>query len=221
METVNRHEKSVARTWARATSWEQTYGTSGRHADEIDLHLCVQINRRVQVRVAPIDAGRTCEDEAMRRLLPLFVLTVAVIVTVIIVNDGHSKSTGSTTLPLITTTRLSTPPVVRENFTPLACDTNTTIGLEGCAEHRIAHEDRLINRLRSRVFQSLFDNAARRRFILAENDWFTYRQAACRSESDSNEGGSLAPVDFANCAVRLDQQHITELRAQDASLAIH
>ncbi|HEY5120885.1 MAG TPA: lysozyme inhibitor LprI family protein [Acidimicrobiales bacterium] len=204
-----------------ATSRERTSDPWGRHADEIDSHFSVEIDRCVQVRVAPIDVGRTCEDEAMRRFLPLVVLTVAVVVTVIIVNDVHSKSTGSTTLPLTTTTQLSTPPFVRENFTPLACDGNATIGLEGCAERRIVYEDRLINQLRDRVFQSLFDDAARRRFILAENDWFTYRQAACRSESDSNEGGSLAPVDFANCAVRLDQQHITELGAQDASLVIH
>jgi uncharacterized protein YecT (DUF1311 family) len=203
-----------------ATSRGRTYGPSGRHADEIDSHSSVEVDRRVQVRVAPIESGRTCEDEAMRRFLPLVVLTVAVVVAVIIVNDGHPKSTGSTTLPLTTTTQLSTPPIVRENFTPLACDTNTTIGLEGCAEHRIVYEDRLINQLRDRVFQSLLDNAVRRRFILAENDWFTYRQAACRSESDSNEGGSLAPVDFANCAGRLDQHHIAELRVQDASLVI-
>jgi hypothetical protein len=33
----------------------------------------------------------------------------------------------------------------------------------------------------------------------------------CASESDVNQGGSLVPVDFAQCVVRLDSQHVTEL----------
>ena len=43
--------------------------------------------------------------------------------------------------------------------------------------------------------------------------WFTYRQSHCASESDANEGGSLAPVDFAACPARVDQQHLTDLEA--------
>jgi uncharacterized protein YecT (DUF1311 family) len=107
-------------------------------------------------------------------------------------------------------------PVLKENFTLLSCNKNTTIGMEGCAEHRIVTLDKRINTLRHDVFH-LLDHHAGRDFILAENDWFTYRQALCTSESDVNEGGSLEPVDFAQCLVRLDAQHVSELTALKSS----
>jgi uncharacterized protein YecT (DUF1311 family) len=101
-------------------------------------------------------------------------------------------------------------PVLKEDFTLLACNKKTTIGLEGCAEHRVIALDSRINTLRRDVFH-LLDHQAGRDFIVAENDWFTYRQAMCTSESDVNAGGSLQPVDFARCLVRLDAQHVSEL----------
>jgi uncharacterized protein YecT (DUF1311 family) len=71
--------------------------------------------------------------------------------------------------------------------------------------------------LRREVFRHLYDNAARRRFILAEVDWTAFRRVTCLSEADVNEGGSLVAVDFANCVVRLDQQHVSELSVLDSS----
>jgi uncharacterized protein YecT (DUF1311 family) len=107
-------------------------------------------------------------------------------------------------------------PVLKEKFTLLSCNKNTTIGLEGCAEHRIIALDKRINSLRHHVFL-LLNHQAGRDFILAENDWFTYRQAMCTSESDINAGGSLEPVDFAQCLVRLDAQHVNELTTMKSS----
>jgi uncharacterized protein YecT (DUF1311 family) len=107
-------------------------------------------------------------------------------------------------------------PVLREKFTLLPCNKNTTIGLEGCAEHRIVALDRQVNTLRRTVFHQL-NNAVARDFILAENDWYRYRQAMCTSESDVNAGGSLQPVDFAQCLVRLDAQHVRELTTMKMS----
>ena len=146
----------------------------------------------------------------MRRMIPLVVLAVVVAVTAIVVIEGRSKAVTP-----------ATPPLLHESFTLLACNNRTTIGLEGCAEHQLLVQDHLINQLRGRVVHLLIGNSARRQFFLAESDWYRYRQAACQSESDSNEGGSLAPVDFAICAVRLDQQHVTELRVQQASYVVH
>lgn len=85
--------------------------------------------------------------------------------------------------------------------------------MEGCAEHRILALDASINALRRQVFKKLYDNIARRDFIAAENDWFSYQQATCQSESDVNEGGSIVPLDFGDCVVLLDQQHLGELVA--------
>jgi uncharacterized protein YecT (DUF1311 family) len=121
-------------------------------------------------------------------------------------------------MPVIVRTASSTLvlPVLREKFTLLSCNENTTIGMEGCAEHRIIALDKRINTLRHDVFR-LLDHQAGRDFILAENDWFTYRQAMCASESDVNAGGSLESVDFAQCLVRLDAQHVSELTTMRSS----
>jgi uncharacterized protein YecT (DUF1311 family) len=157
----------------------------------------------------------------MRRMIPLVVLAVVVVVTVIVVIEGRSKTITPAASPSTSTTQPATPPQLHRSFTLLACNNRRTIGLEGCAEHRLLAQDHLINQLRVRVTHLLIGNSARRQFFLAESDWFRYRQAACQSESESNSGGSLAPVDFAICAVRLDQQHVTELRVQEASYVVH
>jgi uncharacterized protein YecT (DUF1311 family) len=107
-------------------------------------------------------------------------------------------------------------PVVRESFTLLACSKDSTIGLEGCAEHHILALDATVNSLRHEIFEHLHDNTARKDFIVAEGDWFTYRQVTCTSESDVNQGGSLVPVDFADCVIQLDRQHITDLTSLKA-----
>jgi uncharacterized protein YecT (DUF1311 family) len=128
-----------------------------------------------------------------------------------------SFASGATT-PIVVRAASSTlvVPVVKEKFTLLPCHKNTTIGIEGCAEHRIISLDHRINALRHDVFR-LLDHQAGRDFILAENDWFSYRQAMCTSESDVNAGGSLEPVDFAQCLVRLDAEHVSELTAMKSS----
>jgi uncharacterized protein YecT (DUF1311 family) len=107
-------------------------------------------------------------------------------------------------------------PVLREDFTLLPCSRNSTLGLEGCAEHHILSLDAEVNSLRGKIFELLYDAAARRHFVVAENDWYRYRQSACISESDVNEGGSLEPVDFALCVARLDQQHVATLKALES-----
>ena len=152
----------------------------------------------------------------MRRRLALVVLVVVVVVGTIIILNGHSTSSHRATA----TTQAPNLPVLHEPFTLLVCDPTTTIGVEGCLEHRLVRDDQRINRLRRDVFASLFSDGARRRFVRAEVLWFNYRQAACSSESDVNEGGSLAPIDFANCAVRLDGQHVTNLSQQATSFRV-
>jgi len=128
-----------------------------------------------------------------------------------------TAASGATT-PAVVRTASSTLvlPVLKEKFTLLPCSKSTTIGLEGCAEHRIIALDKRINTLRHDVFH-LLNRQTGRVFILAENDWFAYRQAMCASESDVNAGGSLEPVDFAQCLVRLDAQHVGELTTVKSS----
>jgi uncharacterized protein YecT (DUF1311 family) len=132
--------------------------------------------------------------------------------------SSYAPSASGASAPTIMRTASSTlvPPVLKENFTLLSCNKNTTIGMEGCAEHRIIALDTRINTLRRDVFHILNQQAGRD-FIVAEDDWFTYRQAMCTSESDVNAGGSLESVDFAQCLVRLDAQHVSELTTMKSS----
>jgi uncharacterized protein YecT (DUF1311 family) len=149
----------------------------------------------------------------MRRLLPTILIAAALLIvrSLLFADHAQPSSSATTSTSLASTTSVLVPPVLKEKFTLLPCSRGTTIGLEGCTEHHVLTLDARVNVLRRQVFQLLHDHSAKHDFILAENDWFAYRQAMCASESDVNQGGSLVPVDFAQCVVRLDSQHVTEL----------
>lgn len=150
----------------------------------------------------------------MRRLILTLFLVLASFGVGVAASWGHFHRTVSTapfvaSLP-VPATQL-TAPILHEQFTLLACNANTTLGMEGCAEHKIVSLDSQINRLSAEIFTRPFDKQAKRRFVTAETDWHTYRQSTCFSDADTYEGGSLAPVAFANCVVRINQQHVSAL----------
>lgn len=146
----------------------------------------------------------------------VFTLVVAVIAAMFAISYFDSATSGVPSSRDAVRSDLAVP-VVRESFTLLPCSTSTTLGLEGCAERKILSLDLKIDALRDEIFGRLYNRAAKHRFIIAESDWFTYRQALCSSESDRNEGGSLVGVDFADCAARLDQRHVAELKLLHSS----
>ena len=123
-------------------------------------------------------------------------------------HTGNAPTISTTTLPSLTV------PILREKFTLLLCNAGTTTGMEGCAEHQTVALDERINHLRGQIFTRLHDGPAKRRFIVAETNWQTYRQSACASVSDVYQGGSQFPVEFAQCEVQLDQQHRADLSEQ-------
>lgn len=123
-------------------------------------------------------------------------------------SSPHS-STTSTSSPSSTSI---TTPVLRENFTLLACSQSNTLGLEGCAEHQIVALDKQINELRRQVFSLLRVVSARRSFVNGELSWTSYRSSFCLSASSVYQGGTLAPVAFATCLVQADQRHLSALR---------
>ena len=138
-----------------------------------------------------------------------FLLAVATSATVLLVTAAGTGATSAHGAAL-------KPPVIRESFTPLPCGgtpTNrTTVQQEGCAEQQILRTDKTINSLNNAIFAKLRDEPARRRFIAAHNAWLAYRRAYCLSLSDVFQGGSQAPVLDAQCAGRLNGQHIKDLR---------
>ena len=113
------------------------------------------------------------------------------------------------------------PPVIHESFTPLPCPAKpvSTLDLEGCAEQRILHADRAIDAVARSIFGRLFDDAARRRFIAAQQAWLAYRRADCTSMSDQYEGGTLAGLVAASCTADRSAQRLKDLRSFDKLLA--
>lgn len=111
------------------------------------------------------------------------------------------------------------PPVITEHFTRLPCHQNTTIGLEGCAEGQLLRADKRLNEQVALVFDLFPTTKQRRQFVKAETSWFSYRGADCQSFSDVVSGGSLAPVDYAECATRDDQARSSDLHSFFKELA--
>ena len=150
----------------------------------------------------------------MRRLILTIFLVLASFGVGVAVTWHHFQRTVSSA-PYVSTVPTKTSrlaaPVLREKFTLLACNVNTTIGMEGCAEHQIVSLDTKINQLRVEIFSHLYNQSAKRNFVIAEDNWRTYRKTTCASNSDVYQGGSLAPVEFARCEVHLNQQHLSNL----------
>ena len=139
----------------------------------------------------------------------------ALVLVLLCVGCGGSSTGSSATTP--SASRPSGPPTVQEDFTALPCDPNTTVGMEGCAEHRILRADAEIDRL----VQLLWDNstaAGQAHLADAQSAWQTYRKTACLSESDSYAGGSLAPVVAGRCELRFTIRRSADLRRQLRSL---
>ena len=115
------------------------------------------------------------------------------------------------------------PPVIKEGFTLLPCPKNpqTTLALEGCAEHRIVKSDAIINAKVKRIYGMLRTNAAKTHFVLGERAWLSYRKANCQSRSDVYEGGTLAGVVFANCVADVNDAHVKDLTAFETALLQH
>ena len=113
------------------------------------------------------------------------------------------------------------PPVIHEHFSLLPCPRHpqSTLDLEGCAEHRIVATDREIDAVARTIFNRLVNDAARRRFIAAQAAWVAFRSADCISESDQYEGGTLAGLVAANCTAARSAERLAELRSFAAALA--
>ncbi len=115
------------------------------------------------------------------------------------------------------------PPVIKEGFTLLACPKNpqTTLALEGCAEHRIVKSDAIINAKVKKIYGLLRTNNAKTNFVAGEKAWLAYRKANCQSRSDVYEGGTLAGVVFANCVADVNDVHVKDLTAFEKALLQH
>ncbi|MBW4077427.1 MAG: DUF1311 domain-containing protein [Acidobacteria bacterium] len=141
----------------------------------------------------------------------MIVVALALVVGAFVIGRESSQHPSPTTATSSHTTLIA-PPMLKEDFTLLACTQSNTLGLEGCAEHQIVALDKQINSLRRHVFSTLVVAGARRDFVRAEVSWTSYRSSLCQSESSVYQGGSLAPVAYANCLAQSDRRHLSALR---------
>ena|GEM_PF-753875 len=105
------------------------------------------------------------------------------------------------------------PPVITETFNPvIGCNPNTTIGQEGCGEHRVLADDARLNADIKVVFGLLSGKVARRDFVIAQTTWLTYRRADCKSQSAPYQGGTEQPVVYVYCLGTDDISRRQELK---------
>ena len=174
---------------------------------------------RTVARLRTRSAGVACNTQSVRQRILLSVVGVVALCGAFLIGQEFSSRTATTTAPA--THPAISVPLLREDFTLLPCSQLTTIGLEGCAEHQILRLDAGINTLRKYVFTTLRTSAPRNDFVDAEIAWTAYRSSSCRGEAAIYQGGTLAPVVFANCLVRSNRRHLTALREFAAQLSAH
>lgn len=107
-------------------------------------------------------------------------------------------------------------PVLTEDFTPLACDENTTIGQQGCTQRVLLSYDDQVNRALKTLWERS-DTDGRALIASAQSTWVTYRTAACKSAADENRGGTLAPVTYIGCLADLTKDRARVLASQVAN----
>jgi uncharacterized protein YecT (DUF1311 family) len=106
----------------------------------------------------------------------------------------------------------SSPPVITEDFNPtLACNHNTTVGMEGCGEHKVLSADRLLN-ADVRVVFNLTSGTARQDLVVAQKRWLAYRRSDCQSQADAYSGGTEQPVAYVYCLAADDSARRQDLR---------
>jgi uncharacterized protein YecT (DUF1311 family) len=103
------------------------------------------------------------------------------------------------------------PPIIHERFTAVPCNHSTTIGLEGCAEGKLLATDHRLNVEVALIFKASVSLSQRRLFVMSEDLWLTYRNADCQSVAATYQGGSLAPVECADCEVTDNEARSVDL----------
>ncbi len=105
------------------------------------------------------------------------------------------------------------PPLITETFTLLPCNHRTTVGLESCAEGQLLSTDRQLNEQVKLLFDLLPNAQRKRSFVAVEDEWFAYRKADCATVAAIFHGGTIAPVEYAQCEERDDRSRSADLHS--------
>ena len=120
---------------------------------------------------------------------------------------------------LLTGVAAAAPPKITEPFTRLSCPAKakTTLDQEACAEQRVLSSDAAINATAAKIYV-LLHGTARTDFVRSEKNWLAYRRGSCSAEASKVKGGSLEPVDYAECEIARNETHDQELIAMQLIL---
>jgi uncharacterized protein YecT (DUF1311 family) len=163
------------------------------------------------------------EDQVMTRLCS----GAALLVCLGLPLAACSSSGSAASAPPATQRPTATPspaasgmPTVTEVFTVLPCPAHPkeTVEIEGCAEHQIVRLDGQINRTAKALYRGQVDAATKASLAGAQQAWIAYRQAECVAEAAPYTGGTLYPIAFSNCEVRLDQARLRDLHTMKEEL---
>jgi uncharacterized protein YecT (DUF1311 family) len=144
-----------------------------------------------------------------------------------VVGGCSSSSSGGATTPTTTPSVTSSPstaadalPTIPEAFTLLPCPAGTpqtTLAMEGCAEHRIVALDKQVTDTAQAVYAGLQTDLAKQRLVASQTAWIARRHAVCLRASNAYAGGTLSPVVFATCEVGQDRRRLVVLSALQGS----
>jgi len=96
----------------------------------------------------------------------------------------------------------------------------TTIGIEGCSEHRLLHTDAKIVAEEHAIY-SLLSVTTRAAFASGERGWLAYRDGLCEARASKYDGGTAQPVEFGACEEEISAAHLRALSATQRLLRMH
>ena len=96
----------------------------------------------------------------------------------------------------------------------------TTIGIEGCSEHRLLRSDAKIVAQEHAIY-SLLSATTRAAFAGGERGWLAYRDGLCTARASKYEGGTAQPIEFGACEEGISTAHLKALTATQRLLKQH
>jgi uncharacterized protein YecT (DUF1311 family) len=188
------------------------------------VHLPAHHQQACRLPPALLD-DRPLPHHGLMRVSPA--ASVLLVAVGLVVGGCSSSSSGAATTPTTTPSVTSSPssagnalPTIPEAFTLLACPAGTpqtTLAMEGCAEHRIVALDKQVTDTAQAVYASLQTASAKQHLVASQTVWIARRRAVCLRASNAYAGGTLSPVVFANCEVRQDRRRLVLLSALQGS----
>lgn len=106
-------------------------------------------------------------------------------------------------------------PPTDDPFAHIDCRKATVqMELNACAVREFRSWDTKLDAL-YRQLMAAADAKDRSLLKASEKDWISYRDSACALEAAGSEGGSIAPMEYANCQTEKTRTRIAELKRQD------